>query len=150
MSVPCVRKFVTQSESYYHSAFTILQIGRNDALQRQERAEDMSKVPERVTLRRMCVVVCDGLCVSEHAYWSVYLNVAESETELHSGCRARMECPGRCRLDTAASLPPPGCLPYCRTGSCSGRSFPPACPHEGSRHCPDTPELPVYIKHTES
>lgn len=93
----------------------------------------------------MCVVVCDGLCVRERAFWSVCLKEGEGGTERRSRCQIKTERPPRCRLDTAASPPPPGLLLYCRTGSCSGRSSPPAYPHEETLHCPGNPESPVHI-----
>lgn len=98
---------------------------------------------DRPTLRLMYVVVGDGQCVGGHAS-SVYLNVAEGEIEPRWGCRIKTEHRGCCLLDTAASSPPPGHLPYCRTGSYSGRSSPPAYPHEETLHCLGTPESPVH------
>lgn len=48
-----------------------------------QRAAERSKVTKRASpnLRLMCVVVCDDLCVGEHAYESVCLEGAEGEPE---------------------------------------------------------------------
>lgn len=138
----CVCAFREFVKPYFQSAFTILQRVEWRGRKRWD------KVTQRVapTLRLMCVAVCDGLCEGEHAYYCVCLQGAEGETECRWGCQVKTERPGHCLLDTAASPPPPGRLPYCRTGSCSGRSSPPAYPHEERLHCPGTPESPVHTQ----
>lgn len=74
--------FLTQSEAIL-SKCLYNTTGWYAVWRRVERAGEISKVTKRVapTLRLMCVVVCDGLCVCEHAYESVCLWGAEDETE---------------------------------------------------------------------
>lgn len=97
------------------------------------------------TPRPMCAVECDGLCGGERACDGLRRRGAEGE----SGTRGRSAGlimtarPWQRLPDTAASAPSPGRLLCCRTGSCSERSSPPACPHEETLHCRGNPESPV-------
>lgn len=103
------------------------------------------------TPRPMCAVECDGLCGGERACGGLRRRGAEGE----SGIRGRSSGlimtarPWQRLLDTAASAPSPGRRPYCRTGSCSGRSSPPVCPREETLHCRGNPESPV-LTHTHT
>lgn len=133
-------------KSYLQSAFKILQIGTEDAVSGE--SGEGGKVPwserqdNRPTPRLMCAVASDGLCVAEHACRSACLCGAGGQTEPRCLIKTGQD-PGCCLLDTAASPPPPGHLPYCTTGSCSGRSSPPAYPPGESLRCPDNPASPV-------
>lgn len=97
------------------------------------------------TPRRRCAVECDGLCGGERACEGLRRKGAEGESGIR-GCSLGLIMtarPWQRLLDTAASAPSPGRLPYCRTGSCSERSSPPVCPHEETLHCRGNPESPV-------
>lgn len=95
------------------------------------------------TPRPTCAVECDGLCGGERACEGLRPRRAggESGTPGRSGGLTVTARPWRRRPGTAASAPSPGRLLYCTTGSCSGRSSPPVCPHSGSRGNPESPVL---------
>lgn len=112
----------------------------------RDEGSDMLSQVTAPTLRQMCVVECGGLCEGGHAFWSARPKAAEGETGHRSGCPIMTARPGHCLLGTAASPPPPERLPYCRTGSYSGRSSPPACPHEETLHCLGSPGSPVHTR----
>lgn len=96
----------------------------------------------------MCAVECDGLCGGEGACEGLRRRGAEGESPGRSAGLIKQRPWQRLR-DTAASAPSPGRPLYCRTGSCSGRSSPPVCPHEETRHCRGSPGSPV-LTHTRT